>query len=400
MRLACDRCHIRKLRCTQRTPSGPCCRCLQSGETCTYSQPLKPGRRRKSTQNYISSDVPKSEVRSSAKLLGDDGGDNAPSTTSTILSSTNILLPDLVFGSDGYPIYDTEDPDFPSIDYSNLQSPPSSRWLDSLPADPQLARLGEELGNGLGDQRPPSEGIYKESSSGQKPALDCKESNNCIELSQIIQTIGRLHRQLACSRRQSRHESEGAATSVPCRSALSAINDVLAPGKELIDLVCKLCQRCTQDSANDMCFGFIDDRRTVFGLIKAPIHRLLHTYNDILSEIAASATEHCCQLDIIQSHFQFLSAKFAHATPHGNAIETFDLSLGQLNISRSIQLNIILTVLREHIGTLESGLRSHGIYMGGPGMDNVGRSCSLEELSSYTSSLLSLTQIISDSLRL
>ncbi|RJE22916.1 hypothetical protein PHISCL_04764 [Aspergillus sclerotialis] len=46
-RLACDRCHTRKLRCLREIYSPQCSRCIQDGSVCTYSSPLKSGRPRK-----------------------------------------------------------------------------------------------------------------------------------------------------------------------------------------------------------------------------------------------------------------------------------------------------------------------------------------------------------------
>lgn len=46
-RIACDRCHARKLRCLREFPTSKCSRCIQEGCVCTYSPPLKSGRPKK-----------------------------------------------------------------------------------------------------------------------------------------------------------------------------------------------------------------------------------------------------------------------------------------------------------------------------------------------------------------
>lgn len=44
-RLACDRCHRQKLRCSRASHSSRACqRCVKAGERCTYSPPLRLGR--------------------------------------------------------------------------------------------------------------------------------------------------------------------------------------------------------------------------------------------------------------------------------------------------------------------------------------------------------------------
>lgn len=56
-RLACDRCHTRKLRCFRDVHSRQCSRCIQDGCDCTYSSPLKPGRPRKTPRVPTADDV-------------------------------------------------------------------------------------------------------------------------------------------------------------------------------------------------------------------------------------------------------------------------------------------------------------------------------------------------------
>lgn len=66
-RLACDRCHVRKLRCWREIQSPQCSRCIQDGCLCTYSPPLKSGRPKKisypqtsgamSTQDITGNDI-------------------------------------------------------------------------------------------------------------------------------------------------------------------------------------------------------------------------------------------------------------------------------------------------------------------------------------------------------
>lgn len=46
-RIACDRCHARKLRCLREISISNCRRCIQDGCVCTYSPPLKSGRPKK-----------------------------------------------------------------------------------------------------------------------------------------------------------------------------------------------------------------------------------------------------------------------------------------------------------------------------------------------------------------
>ncbi|XWW94975.1 hypothetical protein V2A60_002925 [Cordyceps javanica] len=259
-------------------------------------------------------------------------------------------MPGMIFGSHTDSLYDSETTDFSSVEHSGFQSPTSLLWLESLPADPQLAMLDHELGSNLECQKPGSEKSNTDSSMDADVPQSCRGPGSCKELPDIIQALGRLHQQMARARRRTSPDSEGSAL-LPTRSTLGAINELLTPGKELIDLVCELCQRCTQEFESGMCYGFIDDQRTVFGLIKAPILQLLHTYNDILLDIAVTGTEDRYQLDIIRTHFQHLSGKFAYTASSTNTIETFDLSLGQLGISRSLQLKIIVSVLRDHIAT-------------------------------------------------
>lgn len=43
-RLACDRCHRQKLRCSRSSHGRACQRCVKAGERCTYSPPLRLGR--------------------------------------------------------------------------------------------------------------------------------------------------------------------------------------------------------------------------------------------------------------------------------------------------------------------------------------------------------------------
>lgn len=48
-RLACDRCHARKMRCVRDRSTEMCSRCMQDGTDCHYSAPLKPGRPKKAS---------------------------------------------------------------------------------------------------------------------------------------------------------------------------------------------------------------------------------------------------------------------------------------------------------------------------------------------------------------
>ncbi|KAE8445140.1 hypothetical protein EG329_013742 [Mollisiaceae sp. DMI_Dod_QoI] len=73
-RLACDRCHDQKLRCSRPQQNEPCVRCAKAGVVCNVSAPQRTGRPRKSSAPRRSSEKGRKSPIIYSKELGPDGG--------------------------------------------------------------------------------------------------------------------------------------------------------------------------------------------------------------------------------------------------------------------------------------------------------------------------------------
>ncbi|KAH7017135.1 hypothetical protein EDB80DRAFT_704275 [Ilyonectria destructans] len=400
-RLACDRCHARKLRCLTKTSTTRCSRCMHDGFPCTYSPPLKSGRPRKA-----------SLAVDNRSCQGQRGG-TSPSEESSLLSGTRsesisssitAPLPDMTqFDAACDLSYLAPDSDFlchmdltGGLASSSLPSTypatlDSSSWLDSLIHNEQLI---------IPDQSPEkapkgcSRGANGDHDTGS-PVFNQLEPMVSIDscasdgISDLVQTLCRLQQELAQLRRPSRGDGGGSSTMPPCQTSSNPVDAILRPGQELVDTVRQLFDECAKDRSAESRWRLSWDRRTLLPLVFTPLSLLLSTYGDMLQEVttvrpqsrhAAGPIDHdrpgakpsfiatssgareCGQYQRQHHDRSFaLPPSPSSVSPVSHQPSTlipgnFNLSLGEMSLDRPLQLIIVTTVIKHHLAHLEHAL--------------------------------------------
>lgn len=145
-RLACDRCHTRKLRCFRDIHSRQCSRCIQDGCDCTYSSPLKPGRPRKTPRVPTADDVVNHQNNgsNSANNVGNPHAQNIDINLDVSSQQTDQEWQSLLNFDENLfiPSGDVSEGDLSNV---NLQSPSSCQVHDFLEPELDLEGAGADV---------------------------------------------------------------------------------------------------------------------------------------------------------------------------------------------------------------------------------------------------------------
>ncbi|KAI1375802.1 hypothetical protein F4677DRAFT_420761, partial [Hypoxylon crocopeplum] len=304
-RLACDRCHARKLRCLRERSTARCSRCVQDGFACTYSPPLKCGRPRKASLAMESSNSHGQQWKNSPSAESTASSSTPSDTTS---NSTNAPLPDLTHINTVSELMYTATPDTDllyHIDSAGCLTPTSSSsadpmtlgsssWLDSLIHNQQLIIPDQSPEKGPEDSnRDADEGHTLGSPGlGQPEPMVLTESGVSDGISDVVQTLCRLQQELVQLRQSSHGDGGELSTISSYQTSLDPVDTVLRPGQELVATVRRLFDECTRDQSTESRRQLTWDRQTLLPLIFTPLSLLLSTYGEMLSHHRIDQVNH------------------------------------------------------------------------------------------------------------
>ncbi|KAI2631938.1 hypothetical protein GGR54DRAFT_7206 [Hypoxylon sp. NC1633] len=395
-RLACDRCHARKLRCLRETFTNRCSRCVQDGYSCTYSPPLKCGRPKKASilGESISShgsrgrNSPSGAPTPPSDLHSDNISshfDHHLSELAQIEAASNSLYTtphdaDLLYHTGAASLT----PSSPSLTDPTLVS--DSSWLDSLIQDEHFDIHDQSLENSPEHSSREVNGCHNLESlglGGPDPMI-LIDPNLDDSISDVVQTLCRLQQELIQIRRPSGSDNGEPNITSPSQTSMDPVDDVLRPGQELVDTIRRLFEECARDRRTDGRRRLLWDRQTLLPLVFTPLSLLLSTYGELLREVAAlwpqgrhrvNQVDH--DLPDISSSLAYPSSVRDHSEPqrqyndktflpsppppsgsHRPSIISgyLNLSLGEMNLDRPLQLIIMTTVIKHHLTHLEHAL--------------------------------------------
>ncbi|KAH8701063.1 hypothetical protein BGW36DRAFT_425859 [Talaromyces proteolyticus] len=330
-RLACDRCHMRKLRCFRDAPRIECSRCIQFGYACTYSPPLKSGRPKKSSSTIPrrgreasgTESLPSLDSSSLSSSLSINSGEpiglNDPLSYPMHLSTSCEALSDQIYLSpqetDSLYQIDSTPGGFaptklPAVCPDNL----NFKWLDLTGGHgaeshhhhyhhhhdqnqhrtearniPSAESSVTDLEWDSGFERPPASVPYKPHTSDQL-AWSQSGASGCKNLSEMMHSLSRLQQELVHFRSLSVNglslSDTGRVSLPPFHSTFSPINSILKPSQELVDIISQVLNNCPLISGNGHKPAHLTvDRRTLLSLILTPLSLLLSAYRDLLRDI-------------------------------------------------------------------------------------------------------------------
>ncbi|CRG90946.1 hypothetical protein PISL3812_07994 [Talaromyces islandicus] len=335
-RLACDRCHARKLRCFRDASMAECSRCVQRGYVCTYSPPLKSGRPKKGSSAVPKRiqetpgrdslpDLDNSSLSSSSSISGAEPiGISAPMAYPLHLSAGCEVMNDQIYLS---PL-ETTDPlyhvDAASTSVAPTVLPTTCRdnlhfkWLD-MPMDRgdtshhpnhshqqhQHRNKSRETPSGDGSTSDVEwdsslEGLpmnvpYGLHTPDQTPWSQSSTPNGST-LPEIMHSLSRLQQEFVHFRSQSsggNNPPNTGRTLLPSfYPTFSPVNTILRPGQELVDLISRVFDECSLPSRRgQLPLRLTVDRRTLLPLILTPLSLLLSAYSDLLRDIGTASNQ-------------------------------------------------------------------------------------------------------------
>ncbi|KAF3403060.1 hypothetical protein DPV78_004512 [Talaromyces pinophilus] len=289
-RLACDRCHMRKLRCFRDALATDCSRCIQFGFACTYSPPLKCGRPKKSSSATRETTPPEGTL---------PGLDN-----SGLTDNIGKLV-----GLNGHhspyslPLNAIDD----QIYLASQENESLCHQFDSLPAacsdNLDFDWMGLEahrLHGQLQHQSKPDSASDIEWDSVLEESLPCDfqppwPQPGGKSLSDMMHSLARLQQELVRFRSQldnpscNSHQRISLPSAVPLRPTFSPIKSILKPSQELIDIISQVLGECPRfalgDAQQQQPAHLTTDRRTLLSLTFTPLSLLLSAYGDLLRDL-------------------------------------------------------------------------------------------------------------------
>lgn len=337
-RLACDRCHARKLRCFRDASMAECDRCIQRGYVCTYSPPLKSGRPKKGSSAVPKRiqetpgrdslpDLDSSSLSSSSSISGADSiGISAPMPYPLHLSAGCEVMNDQIYLSPLEPTNSLYHVDAAPTSVAPTVLPTACRdtlnfkWLD-MPmgrGDPSHHHHHHNHNHEQHQHRNKA----RETPSGDGSVSDV-EWDSGLEalpmsvphglhtpdhtswsqsstpggstLPEIMHSLSRLQQEFVHFRSQSGSGNSQTNTGRPLPSfypAFSPVNTILRPGQELVDLISRVFDECSFSSrGGQLPVRLTVDRRTLLPLILTPLSLLLSAYSDLLRDIGTASNK-------------------------------------------------------------------------------------------------------------
>lgn len=332
-RLACDRCHARKLRCIRDASMAECSRCIQRGYACTFSPPLKSGRPKKGTSAVPKSlrdtpgrdslpDLDNSSLSSSSSISGEPIGISAPMSYPLHLSAACEAMNEQIYLS---PL-DTTDPLY------HVDATPGSIAPTVLPTacrdNLNFKWLGMPMDRGDSSHHPHHSHDQHRNKARETPSGDGSTSDvewdSGLEglpmgvpyglhtpdqtswsqastptgstLPEIMHSLSRLQQELVHFRSQSSSANNPTNTGPSSLSSFyptfSPVNTILRPGQELVDLISRVFDECSLSSGRgQLPIRLTVDRRTLLPLILTPLSLLLSAYSDLLRDIGTASNQ-------------------------------------------------------------------------------------------------------------
>lgn len=409
-RLACDRCHMRKLRCFRDAFATDCRRCIQFGFPCTYSPPLKCGRPKKS---------------SSATRETTPPGESLSGLDNSSLTDNIGELVELNGHHSPYslPLNTIDD----QIYLSSQENETLCQQFDSLPVacsgNLDFDWMGLEdhrLHGQLQHQSAPGSASDIEWDSGLEESLPCDlqppwPQPGRKSLSDMMQSLGRLQQELVRFRSQFGNPASNSHQRISLPSAVyptfSPVKSILKPSQELIDIISQVLGECPRFASGraqqQQPAHLTTDRRTLLSLTFTPLSLLLSAYGDLLRDLRL-ARNHIRPCDSYgESYFprsmpaspspdaryltdslipnqsqhekQSRSASHNNNNKHNNTNspttsssechstplvpDDLQLSLDEMTLSRPLQLVLVTTIVKHHLCRLGEALQCPDLEM-------------------------------------
>lgn len=393
-RLACDRCHYRKLRCLRDVSMAECSRCIQDGFSCTYSPPLKSGRPKKACRRTVQNLDP-------APSTDPFPSPNDSSLYSSSTNSTTIPSPLPYLSQSDANLEGVNDQIFMSLDIDLLAQVDAARMTPSTGTRspdcfmcPDLLRNDEEQPYFHGHQNNSGnknlERLRGNSSRGVEwgSGFDGLGSNVPHESSvlnqmawspsstqrssipEIMQSLPRLQQELV-QYGSPLPESYSNTTNSSRQGAANTVDAILRPGQELLDTVRQLFDECSKNRQNGI---HTYDHQTIILLVLTPLSLLLSAYSKVLWEI--TTTRQSQPDHNPSSYFRPLTAQpptlgagdnlrqddpSVSCLPRSDCVdflpEESNLTLGEMSLDRPLQLVVVTTVIKHHLTYLEHALQ-------------------------------------------
>ncbi|KZF20985.1 hypothetical protein L228DRAFT_284071 [Xylona heveae TC161] len=401
-RLACDRCHARKLRCLRGDSMAACSRCIHDGFDCTYSPPLKSGRPKKSippTIHNIASGTPAITNSDDCSLYS---GSNNSSSNSSIITPRLSYMSHVNTGVEAFhdrvPVSDETDI-LTQIDDTTLlpstcpTTPESFAWLDLLKDDegPSLFQYHHH-NNHISDTHPnnrnreierdsrlndfglaiaresdtPNEMPWSQSSAGSNEGGSRGDSN----IAEVMQTLSRLQQELLQFKRPCSDIASDAINSSR-RIPQNPVSAVLKPGQELLNVVRRLFDECAKGQHNELQFS---NQQMIHLLVLTPLSLLVSAYSKVLWEITSALHQfqagqgqgtnpHLLKplpsvRDFGENRSKGNLSIYGLSHPHCPSLgpEEFNLTLGEMDLDGPLQLVLVITVVKHHLTCLDHAL--------------------------------------------